>query len=602
MNEPHPSSEPLGPGMMLGQGKYQVVSLLGSGGMGDVYLGRHLALDREVAIKVLRSRTGLSSTEALARFRREALLASRLEHPNVVRVLDFDQENGTAFIVMDLVRGDSLFERVAGTRLELDDLIDIMEKVCAALEAAHQAGLLHRDLKPENILLEPFESTPGLIEERVKVCDFGLAKAYTAEAAANPNARSLTRVGEVSGTPEYMSPEQARGERLDPRSDLYSVGTILYHLAAGRPPYTASSAMAVLMRHVNYPVPRLRDVVPEADPRLERLIMKAMAKEPSDRFQTAAELRSALLSLHSSAAHSTQTPQSLGQLQQSTRTTDNARLTTDRLQVVSPPKRWVAIAVAALLSFGLGVWGLGRLTSDDEQVSSATPTAAPKQADEREATSASRLLPDATPTASEEPLALSSPAEPSPTSEPPLSEPSPSEPTELQASDNGRGEQPERSDSASADRPANEKRVILSTQKMTESGRRHKVPIERAVDKSASAAKQPPALTLSAKASVSHVKVQGGAQGLVEEALEKERKQFEACYRSAAQAARRDAEQTLEVRFSVVANTPQDVRVLGAELLGLNDCIRNVLRRLEGSSLPAEGVVDADIHLTPLDP
>ena len=210
--------------------KYQVEALIGEGGMGKVYRARQLALDKVVVLKVLRH-TLLGDDRTVARFKREAKAASRLNHPNSISILDFGQtEDGALFIAMEFVPGQDLHTVLSKDGpLPEPRIVRIVSQVLSALYDAHNAGVIHRDLKPENIMVEQRRNEPDF----VKVLDFGIAKIQDAEG----DGPALTRTGFVCGTPEYMSPEQARGATLDHRSDLYAVGVILYQLISGRLPF-----------------------------------------------------------------------------------------------------------------------------------------------------------------------------------------------------------------------------------------------------------------------------------------------------------------------------------------------------------------------------
>ncbi len=280
-------------GRTLGQ-KYTIEALVGTGGMGCVYRARQVVLDKVVAIKVLH-RELADEPRFIARFEREALSASRLDHPNSLRVLDFGSDDGLLYIVMEYVAADDLLTLMNREWPLSDERIAcILSQVLAALGVAHDLGIVHRDLKPENILVVSGTDDDGLPADVVKVCDFGVAKIEPrAEVTSTSFVRRLTVEGLAIGTPDYMSPEQARGESVDGRSDLYSIGVVLYHLLAGRAPFVADSPLGVALQHVSDdPVPpsRHRDVHPS----LEAVCLRALAKRPEDRFQSAREMRRAL--------------------------------------------------------------------------------------------------------------------------------------------------------------------------------------------------------------------------------------------------------------------------------------------------------------------
>lgn len=261
-------------------GRYELHRQIARGGMADVYLARDLLLDRPVAVKVLFDEFA-DVPDFVERFRREAQAAANLNHPNIVSVYDWGEEQGTYFIVMEYVEGRSLAEmiRTEGA-LHPDRAADIATDVTAALGFAHRNGLVHRDVKPGNVLV-----TPG---GQVKVADFGIA---TAIAGAQ---HDLTRDGTVMGTATYFSPEQAQGRQVDPRSDLYSLGVVLYEMLLGRPPFTGETPVAIAYQHVQNSPPSLRQSGAAVAQSLEAVTLKLLAKNPVNRYPTAEDLRSDL--------------------------------------------------------------------------------------------------------------------------------------------------------------------------------------------------------------------------------------------------------------------------------------------------------------------
>src|SRR3989442_280664 len=260
--------------------RYMIERELGRGGMATVYLARDLKHDRSVALKVLHAE--LAATVGPERFQREIKLAARLQHPHILTVLDSGEAAGQLWYTMPFVDGESLRERLAREQqLPLEEALQITREVADALSHAHGEGVIHRDIKPENILLS---------HGHALVADFGVARALQTAVGER-----LTETGMAVGTPAYMSPEQATGERqVDARSDLYSLGCVLYEMLAGEPPYTGSSAQAVIAKRFSEPIPHIRTVresVPEA---IEQAVSKALAKSPADRFATAAEFAAAL--------------------------------------------------------------------------------------------------------------------------------------------------------------------------------------------------------------------------------------------------------------------------------------------------------------------
>jgi len=261
--------------------RYRVERLLGSGGMATVYLAQDLKHDRPVAIKVLRPE--LASALGPERFLREIQIAAKLNHPHILTLHDSGEAGGLLFYVMPYVEGESVLERVVREkRLPVEDAVRMGREVASALAYAHARDIVHRDIKPGNILLS---------NGYALVADFGLARAISrAQSSAN-----ITQSGLTIGTPSYMSPEQSLGElELDGRSDIYSLGCVLYELLVGSPPFTASNPMAVLAGHTSGRVPPIRALRPEVPAGVERAVLKALEKAPADRFQTAEEMEKAL--------------------------------------------------------------------------------------------------------------------------------------------------------------------------------------------------------------------------------------------------------------------------------------------------------------------
>jgi serine/threonine-protein kinase len=268
--------------------------MVGVGGMGRVYCAEQVALGRTVAVKVVHPHLA-DDDMAAARFLNEARAASRLSHPNCVAIFDFGRtEEGQPYIVMEYVRGRDL-GRIADTEgpLPLHRIVDVLRQTLAALEEAHALGIIHRDLKPDNIVLEPMRSGTDF----VKVVDFGLAKFLGADTPAVGAGGALTRPGLVCGTPEYMSPEQGRGDALDGRADIYSVGVVLFELLAGRVPFAAETATRTLLLHLEEPAPDPRNIAPERSipARFADLTRRALAKSADGRFQTTRAFSDALL-------------------------------------------------------------------------------------------------------------------------------------------------------------------------------------------------------------------------------------------------------------------------------------------------------------------
>jgi len=266
-------------------GRYHLVRKIGAGGMGEVWCAYHAALKRQVAIKILRPEAGMAEVR-IARFEREVRATTELSHPNTVRVIDYGvTEDGLWYYVMELLDGVDLAHCVAATgAFAPTRAVHVVGQASRALAEAHARGIVHRDIKPENL----FITTLGGEKDFVKVLDFGMAKLVD---PARQLDTSLTGAGMVAGTPEYMSPEAASGKPVDARSDVYSLGAVLYFLLAGKPPFQGESAVEIMTAQVSKrPLPpsaKLGRVLPAP---LEALVMRCLAKSPDVRFDSAAEL------------------------------------------------------------------------------------------------------------------------------------------------------------------------------------------------------------------------------------------------------------------------------------------------------------------------
>jgi eukaryotic-like serine/threonine-protein kinase len=276
-------------------GRYKVIKLLGEGGMGQVYLAEHSAIEKRIALKVLRAEYAHKG-EIVTRFQQEAISASRIKHPNVLDVFDFGQlENGCFYLAMEFLEGNDLADELQRSRvLTAPRALPIAMQICRALSVAHSKGVVHRDMKPENVFLQ----RTGDGEEIVKIVDFGIAqlKPSNEEAAAASTHRRLTRTGMIFGTPEYMAPEQASGKHADLRCDVYAVGIILFELFTGAVPFTGETFLGVLTKHLSEMPPSMRSVYPDLQisTELEGVVSRALAKDPVQRYQTMNELASAL--------------------------------------------------------------------------------------------------------------------------------------------------------------------------------------------------------------------------------------------------------------------------------------------------------------------
>ena len=272
-------------------GQFRIVKKIGTGGMGAVYKAEQPEMNRFVAVKILHAKY-LVRSDLVSRFRREARAMSHLSHPNTARVFLYGQlDDGACYFVMEFLDGRNLAQVVRREGpMDPERAINIMVQVCGALEEAHQAGIIHRDLKPENIFL----TTQGGIRDYPKVLDFGLAK--VTERQMRPGSLILTQEGMVFGTPEFMSPEQARGEPLDGRSDIYSLGIILFELLTGKLPFDARQSMDFIHMHINEAPLTLAQRAPGVNfPKgLNEVMACALAKRPDQRFESAAAFGQAL--------------------------------------------------------------------------------------------------------------------------------------------------------------------------------------------------------------------------------------------------------------------------------------------------------------------
>jgi eukaryotic-like serine/threonine-protein kinase len=271
---------------MLGRslGNYGVVSKIGEGGMGVVYLARHVTLGRRAAIKVLRPALS-SNQDIVSRFFNEARAVTAVRHPGIVEVFDFGfLEDRTAYIIMEYLEGESLAARLRRGRSTITVTLTIVRAIARALQAAHEQGIVHRDLKPDNVFLVPDSELPS--GERVKLLDFGIAKLAFGDGNA-----SHTTTGTVMGTPTYMSPEQCRGAgSVDHRADLYSLGCVAYEMLCGQPPFVADGPGDVIARHLYFEPALLRSHRPDIPPEIEELVLRLLKKEPRARYSAAKDL------------------------------------------------------------------------------------------------------------------------------------------------------------------------------------------------------------------------------------------------------------------------------------------------------------------------
>jgi len=261
----------------LVDGRYRILNRIGSGGMADVYCAEDTHLGRQIALKVLYRRFAQDS-EFVERFRREASSAASLQHPCIVNVYDRGEHEGTYYIAMELLAGRTLKQLVGeDAPLTQERAIDLAIQVLQGAGFAHRRGVVHRDFKPHNVIVADDDS--------VKVTDFGIARMGTSE---------MTETGSIMGTAQYLSPEQAQGQEVGPASDIYSIGVIVYELLAGRPPFESDTAVAVALRHINDAPPPLRELRPDVHPALDGAVMRALAKDPGERYPTAEDFIASL--------------------------------------------------------------------------------------------------------------------------------------------------------------------------------------------------------------------------------------------------------------------------------------------------------------------
>jgi len=338
--------------------QYKVRRVLGKGGMGTVYEAEHVLIRKRIALKVLDPDLA-RKPELIARFLQEAQAASKIDHENIVDISNFGETpNGSAFIAMEFLDGKDLAGRlVESGALPLESVFYIAGQVCRALGAAHEKGVIHRDLKPENIFL----ITRGGRGDFVKVLDFGIAKV-----AAPDTEQRLTREGALLGTPEYMSPEQAKGEDIDHRSDIYAVGCILYEMLAGVVPFRGQNYMSTLTKHMFEPPDPLSNRVPNKNipPALVEIVMKALAKDRDQRFSTMQEMAEALEACERTLTSGAAVPSPAPPVTATIPTPTPVPLTASMIVSPAHGRRWlVVVAALILIGGGAAIIGWQRLTS-----------------------------------------------------------------------------------------------------------------------------------------------------------------------------------------------------------------------------------------------
>ncbi len=322
-------------------GRYDIERLLGQGGMATVYLARDVARDRTVAVKVLRPE--LAVAMGAERFLREIKVAGNLHHPNILQIYDSGSVDGVVFFVMPFITGESLRDKLdREQQLAIDEAVRITREVADALQHAHNNGIVHRDIKPENILLE---------DGHAIVADFGIAR------AATESGQKLTETGMSVGTPTYMSPEQAAGgDRIDGRSDQYSLACMLYEMLAGHPPFSGSNSMAILAKHAMETVPSLQVVRQSIPDEVEDAIMQALEKTPADRFHTIKEFGDALGDVAQATATRRAMNRTSGAADRRSTPRGVQRRTSGRITAARPSRKVAYIAAGALVLLAGGGW------------------------------------------------------------------------------------------------------------------------------------------------------------------------------------------------------------------------------------------------------
>ncbi|NJC98267.1 MAG: hypothetical protein C3F07_10465 [Anaerolineales bacterium] len=360
----------LQPGQMLGP--YRIIGQIGEGGMATVYKAYQASMDRNVAIKVLPGQLA-ESAEFTQRFQQEARIIAKLEHPHILPVFDYGESEGVTYLVMRYLDAGTLRERMeSGRPLPLDEIDRLFTQLAEALSYAHSFGIVHRDLKPSNALIDS--------QGNLFLTDFGIAKLLE---SASPR---LTQTDAIMGTPAYISPEQAQATAVDQRSDIYSLGIILYEMVTGRVPYVAETPLAVILKHVSDPLPPPSTVKPDVPEAIERVVLKALAKNPNDRYTSVSEFLSAWKQAYDDSRSTGRAPETVAVQYASAKTPAVPAHGTpdpDIRQSVSTPKAetksrgWAGWAVGCLVAACaiLGLAGTAMLIFNLGGSSNASPTA-----------------------------------------------------------------------------------------------------------------------------------------------------------------------------------------------------------------------------------
>lgn len=329
---------------------YRILKKLGAGGMGEVYLAEDTRLRRKVAIKFVTTQSA-GDDRAKRRLIREARAAAQLDHPNICAILEVGDEESRSFIVMQYVEGQTLGSILHQRRLSIQESLDFVAQILSALSEAHSHGIIHRDIKPQNVIIDS--------RGQLKVLDFGLAKAYRVQQfheSGAPTESLLTAPGAVMGTVGYMSPEQARGASIDPRSDIFSVGALLYECVTGRPAFSGNNAVDICAEVIHVNPPAASVLNPRATADLDRLIQKALAKKADERFQSAADMRAAVIRIADNQAGSSEVTVPLPK-----RPTGLAAKLFSTMSNTLPRARWVmAISAIVMILTLAAIWIGGR--------------------------------------------------------------------------------------------------------------------------------------------------------------------------------------------------------------------------------------------------
>ena len=306
-------------------GLYEIVAPLGEGGMAAVYKAYQPSMNRYVALKIL-PQSLAKDPQFAGRFQQEARVLAKLQHPHVLPVFDFGEAEGYTYIVMPLVESGTLTELLQGRPLSLKQIRSLISQIGEALDYAHARGLVHRDVKPSNVLVDG--------RGNCMLTDFGLAKIVEGSA-------KFTDTGGILGTPAYMSPEQGRGLPIDGRSDIYSLGVMLYEMATGKPPFDAETPIAIVFKHIQDPLPPPAALNPDLPEAVERVILKTLAKDPGDRFQTAREMVAALQAA---------IPETLSGSAAATQPSPPKQPTVKAVAPASPARRWSVMMTAPIVA------------------------------------------------------------------------------------------------------------------------------------------------------------------------------------------------------------------------------------------------------------